>query len=139
MSRTITYQVETALAVAEFLEVLEASTLGQRRPVTDHARIEAMLQHANLVVTARNEQGLLLGIARCLTDYGYCTYLSDLAVRTDHQGQGIGRALIREVKLAAPLTKIILISAPAAVHFYPKIGMTHHPYAYTLSQLEELR
>jgi predicted N-acetyltransferase YhbS len=134
----ITYQAEENLSVQAFKEILEKSTLGQRRPIDDPDRLAAMLAHANLVITAR-DNGQLIGVARSLSDFGFCTYLSDLAVDSAYQKQGIGRELIRHTKLAAPLAKIILIAAPKAVDYYPKIGMQHHEHCFVLTEVEELR
>ena len=55
-----------------------------------------------------------------------------------YQKQGIGKELIRQTKLAAPQTKVILLAAPAAIDYYPKIGMTQHEQCYYLSQIEQL-
>ncbi|MDN3687813.1 GNAT family N-acetyltransferase [Cyclobacterium jeungdonense] len=127
----IKYQEENHLSVYEFKELLIASTLGERRPVTDINRLETMLQHANLILTAR-KHGRLVGVARSITDQAFCTYLSDLAVHQDYQKQGIGKTLILKTKAAYPLAKLILLSAPKAVGFYPKIGMSKHPHCYFL-------
>ncbi|HNU55887.1 MAG TPA: GNAT family N-acetyltransferase, partial [Flavobacteriales bacterium] len=69
----IEYRIEETLPVEEFREILVNSTLGERRPVDDHATLSKMIEHANLIVTAR-ENGLLVGVARSLTDFDYCTY-----------------------------------------------------------------
>lgn len=122
----ITYQREQKLTLEEFRDVLSASTLGDRRPINDEARLGAMLKNANLIVTARRG-GRLVGVARALTDYSFCTYLSDLAVSTDSQRQGIGKGMIEYLKTLTPNAKLILLSAPAAVDYYPKIGMERHP------------
>ena len=50
-----------------------------------------MLAHAGVIVTARTAGGLLVGVSRAVTDFSYCTYLSDLAVDVAYQGRGIGR------------------------------------------------
>lgn len=94
----LTYQVEKNLSVEEFTEVLVNSTLGERRPIDEPDRIAKMLEHGNLIVTARFN-GKLVGVARSLTDFLYCTYLSDLAVDDQFQKQGIGKELIRLTKL----------------------------------------
>ena len=127
----ICYQLEPGLAVEEFRNVLIRSTLGERRPVDDPARLKNMVAHANLIVTAR-DAGKLVGVSRALSDFAYCTYLSDLAVDIDYQRQGIGKELIRQTKLAAPEAKLILLSAPAAVDYYPKIGMQRHAHCFYL-------
>lgn len=87
----ITYQVENDLDPVEFRDVLIRSTLGERRPIEDAERISLMCKNANLIVTARGADGKLLGVSRALTDFVYCTYLSDLAVDVAYQKQGIGK------------------------------------------------
>ena len=127
----ISYQIEPNLSVEEFRNVLIRSTLGERRPVDEPARLKNMVAHAHLMVTAR-DSGKLVGVSRSLSDFAYCTYLSDLAVDIDYQRQGIGKELIRQTKLAAPEAKLILLSAPAAVEYYPKIGMQRHAHCFYL-------
>jgi predicted N-acetyltransferase YhbS len=134
----IIYAIEASLDPEEFIDVLKDSTLGKRRPVEEMNRIRTMCKNANLIVTAR-ENGRMVGIARALTDYGFCTYLSDLAVRESYQRQGIGKALIKKVAEAAPQATLILLSAPAAVDYYPKIGMTKHPAAFVLKDINDLK
>ena len=133
---TIIYKVESSLDPNEFIEVLIQSTLAERRPVDDFARIKEMCENANLIVTARDNRKLI-GVARSITDFAYCTYLSDLAVDKSYQKKGIGKRLIEETKKAAPKAVLILLSAPAAVDYYPKIGMTKHDYCFILRDLKE--
>lgn len=134
----IDYRIEHHISVAEFREVLVNSTLGARRPVDNEVTLSAMIAHANLIITARVE-GRLIGVARSLTDHVYCTYLSDLAVDERYQRKGIGKELIRRTKEATPTAKLILLSAPAAVNYYPGIGMTQWAQCYVLDHLDELK
>ncbi len=127
----ITYRNGNDLDLDAVLELYRASTLGERRPIEDRERMARMLRHANLVVTAW-DGGQLVGIARSMTDFSYATYLSDLAVRLSHQKQGIGRELIRQTQTLGGQAAVILLSAPKAVDYYPKIGFTHHPQAWLL-------
>ncbi|MBA4107154.1 MAG: GNAT family N-acetyltransferase [Pirellula sp.] len=123
----ITYQLEPTLTSAEFIDVLTRSTLSERRPVDRPDLIERMLANANVIVTARNQEGLLVGVSRAMTDFGYATYLSDLAVDEAFQRRGIGRELIKRTHVAAGLeTALILLAAPNARTYYPHIGMTPH-------------
>lgn len=123
----IFYQVEPSLSPAEFIDVLTRSTLAERRPVDRLDLIERMLEHANVIVTARKATGLLVGVSRAITDFGYATYLSDLAVDEAYQRRGIGRELIRRTHEAAGLeTALILLAAPKAREYYPHIGMQRH-------------
>jgi predicted N-acetyltransferase YhbS len=122
----IAYQLEPNLAADEFIDVLRRSTLAERRPVDQLETIRGMLAHADVIVTARAD-ALLVGVSRAITDFSYCTYLSDLAVDRAVQGQGIGRELIRRTHAAAGLgTTLILLAAPAARSYYPHIGMQPH-------------
>ena len=134
----VIYKVENNLDPYEFIEVLNKSTLGERRPVDDLTRIKKMCENANLIVTARLD-GKLVGVARSITDFSYCTYLSDLAVDQEHQKKGIGKRLIEETKKRAPQAKLILLSAPAAIDYYPKIGMKKHDYCFILDDISEMK
>ena len=122
----VAYSLEPHLQPDEFVDVLVRSTLGERRPVDRPDVIQAMLRHADIIATARVE-GLLVGVSRAITDFSYCTYLSDLAVDEAFQRRGIGRELIRRTHEAAGLnTSLILLSAPKAQTYYPHIGMQRH-------------
>jgi predicted N-acetyltransferase YhbS len=121
------YTIEPELTPNEFIDVLQRSTLAERRPVGDLATITGMLANADVIVAARTESGQLVGVSRAITDHHYCTYLSDLAVDRVCQRQGIGQELIRRTHEAAGLgTRLILLSAPTASSYYPHIGMRPH-------------
>ncbi len=128
------YESSQRINADEFIDVLKRSTLAERRPVNDRGRIEAMLKHANLLCTAWDGEKLV-GVARSVTDFEYCCYLSDLAVDEQYQRQGIGKELIRltQSRLSAK-AKIILLSAPKAEAYYPKIGFEPHRSAWVLSK-----
>jgi GNAT superfamily N-acetyltransferase len=124
----IVYAVETYpdLSVEAFIDVLRRSTLGERRPIDDPETIRGMLAHADIILTARVE-GRLIGVSRAVSDFSYCTYLSDLAVDEAYQRQGIGKELIRRTHEAAGRqTLLVLLAAPKARGYYPHIGMTGH-------------
>jgi predicted N-acetyltransferase YhbS len=134
----ITYRTGNDLDLDAVIELYRASTLGERRPVDDRERMATMLRHANLVVTAWDGE-LLVGLARSLSDFCYCTYLSDLAVRASHQRQGIGRELIRHTRAAGGQANVILLAAPKAVAYYPRLGFQAHPSAWMLGADDPLR
>lgn len=121
-----TYQQEQDLTPAEFLDVLRRSTLAERRPIGEPVIIEAMLKNADVIVTAR-VGNLLIGVSRAITDFAYCTYLSDLAVDEQYQRKGVGRELLRRTHEVAGLhTTLILLAAPKAQSYYPHVGMKRH-------------
>ena len=134
----IVYKKEDSITVDEFKSILQRSTLAERRPVNEPHRLAKMIEHGNLIVTARDGQKLI-GVARSLSDFLYCTYLSDLAVDSDYQHQGIGKELIRQTKLLAPEATLILLAAPKAVDYYPKIGMTKWDHAFMLKNIADLK
>ncbi|PWU10247.1 MAG: GNAT family N-acetyltransferase [Verrucomicrobia bacterium] len=138
MAQTISYRIGNDLDLDEVIELYRASTLGERRPVEDRERMQEMLRHANLVVSAW-EGNVLVGIARSLSDFAFATYLSDLAVRASHQRCGIGRELIRRTQQAAARAQIILLAAPKAVEYYPRIGFTAHHSAWVLAPADEVQ
>jgi len=127
----IEYRRGNAIDLDQALDLYRASTLGERRPLDDRPRMEAMIRNANLVITAWDGE-LLVGIARSISDFAYATYLSDLAVRASHQRRGIGRELIRRTQEAGGEARIVLLSAPKAESYYPRIGLEPHPSAWTL-------
>ena len=131
------YEIEPELTAAEFIDVLRRSTMAERRPMDDVARIARMLDGADLVATARDADGTLVGVSRAISDFAYCTYLSDLAVDVARQGQGIGRELIRVTHEHAGLaTRMILLAAPAAASYYPHIGMERHDSCWMIPPRE---
>lgn len=137
-SSSITYRTGNQLHLDQVLDLYRASTLGERRPVDDRDRMAAMLANANLVVTAW-ENDLLVGISRSVTDFVFACYLSDLAVRASHQRLGIGKELIRVTQRECPQAAIILLAAPKAVEYYPHIGFSQHPSAWTLMPGETIK
>jgi ribosomal protein S18 acetylase RimI-like enzyme len=123
----IRYATDPGLSPEEFAELLHRSTLAERRPVDKPEVLTGMVRNASLILTARTPDGLLVGVSRAMTDFVYCTYLSDLAVDVAFQHQGIGKELVRRTHEAAGLsTMLILLAAPKAREYYPKIGMEHH-------------
>ena len=131
--KDIVYKTHDAVTAEEFVSVLDRSTLGERRPTDDPECIRGMLEHADLLVTARVDDELV-GVARSVTDFHYCCYLSDLAVDRAFQRRGIGKRLIDLThEELGPRCALILLAAPGAVDYYPHVGFVHHPQAWILT------
>jgi GNAT superfamily N-acetyltransferase len=128
----IQYEHTRTISEADFVDLLKRSTLAERRPVDDPRCVKAMLDHANLLCTAWDREKLV-GLARSVTDFEYCCYLSDLAVDAAYQNKGVGRELIRltQSRLGRK-AKIILLAAPKAEAYYPRIGFDAPRSAWTL-------
>ena len=123
----IRYAVDVSVTADQFIDLLERSGLAARRPVHDRVCIEGMVAHADVTATAWHED-LLVGVARSVTDYSYCCYVSDLAVDRAFQRNGIGRRLLDLTQeQVGPLCKLLLFSAPAAHSYYPHIGFYNNP------------
>lgn len=128
----IEYKISSKITVEQFADVLRRSTLAERRPVDDQAALGQMLANANMLCTAWDGVKLI-GIARSVTDFAYCCYLSDLAVDEAYQHRGIGRELIRITQSQlGEKASLILLSAPKAEAYYPKIGFEAHKSAWIL-------
>lgn len=119
----IDYRLGNDLDLDTVIDVYRDSTLGARRPVDDRACMRQMLEKANIVVSAWHGDEMV-GISRSLSDFCYCTYLSDLAVRLAYQKQGIGVELMRRTRAEGGNATVLLFAAPAAVEYYPKVGFS---------------
>lgn len=107
-----------------------------QRPVNDFYRLRQMLDKADIVVSAFSEERLV-GMARAITDFSYCCYLSDLAVAADFQRQGIGKKLIELVRQRiGPQCSLLLLSAPKAMSYYPLVGFEQVTNAWIIKRLE---
>lgn len=128
----ITYKINEPISTDDFIDILTHSTLGERRPIDDIGRLSDMLANADVLVLAFDGEKIV-GLARSLTDFSYCCYLSDLAVDVAYQHRGIGKTLIEKTKESLKDGyKIILLSAPKATEYYFKIGYKQHPSAWVL-------
>ncbi|CAN5725074.1 GNAT family N-acetyltransferase [soil metagenome] len=129
---SIRYHTELRITPQQLAEVFDRS--GINRPSTDLARMEQMLAHADLLVTAWDGEELI-AVARALTDFCYCCYLSDLAVDRAYQQHGIGRKLLQTVqdKIGAQ-TALLLLAAPSAMAYYPKVGFTAADNAWIIQR-----
>ena len=117
----ITYRWDINPDTDAVIAVYDSS--GINRPTHNKERIAKMYANADVIVTAW-QNNLLVGVARSLTDFCYCCYLSDLAVRNDFQNAGIGKKLVELTKnIIGDECMLLLVAAPSAVNYYPKIGM----------------
>ncbi len=139
MTEAITYALERELDLDQVISLYRASTLAQRRPVDDRDCMAQMMAAADLIVTAWVGDSLV-GIARTLTDTCYVAYMADLAVDQAYQRRGIGRELIRRTRAQlGPQAYLVLLAAPAAEEYYPRVGFQHHPQAWVLYPGQDLQ
>jgi GNAT superfamily N-acetyltransferase len=116
----ITYRLGQEITAAQLIDLFRSS--GIKRPLDQPERISNMIKHCDILYTAWDNDKLV-GVARAISDFSYCCYLSDLAVAKPHQQQGIGEALIQHVRdHLGDEVSLILLSAPYAMDYYPKVG-----------------
>lgn len=128
----IDFKVNHPVTTDQFIDLLESSTLGERRPIQDRSCMEGMVANANLMISAW-DGSLLVGVARSVTDFHYACYLSDLAIHQDYQKSGIGKRLqaMTQLQLGARC-KVILLAAPAASSYYGQLGYAHNDRCWLL-------
>lgn len=128
----IVYRDDAKISVEEAIDLYKRSLLSERRPIERPDIFKGMLDNSNLIITAWYDQQLI-GIARSLTDFTYVAYLADLAVDAEYQRQGIGKQLIDESRRRlGHECMIVLLAAPKANEYYPKVGFKHNPRAWVL-------
>jgi GNAT superfamily N-acetyltransferase len=119
---SITYRLDLAPDLDALIALYAQA--GLSRPLTDRPRMAELHAHTSLWTTAWDEAGQLVGVARSLTDFRWCCYLSDLAVHADYQRQGIGRQLVARTRQhLGPECMVLLLSVLTALDYYPRIGM----------------
>ena len=110
----IQYFANREITAEQAIALYRKTSLGERRPIDSPETFEQMLKHANLIVTAWDENRL---------------------VDESYQKQGIGKQLIKETQAnIGPKCKIVLIAAPKATGYYGPIGFEKHPSAWTLGK-----
>ncbi|MFJ3046623.1 GNAT family N-acetyltransferase [Herbaspirillum chlorophenolicum] len=135
----IEYKTDIALTVEQFVDVLARTSMGPRRPLDDLECMKGMVENANLVATAWDGE-LLVGVARCVTDFTYACYMSELAVDESYQRRGIGKELIRHTRnRLGPHCRLRLLAAPDAADYYGYIGFAHSPRCWELTPGNEIK
>ena len=133
---SIVYAQEQSLSVADYVAVLSETIMRAKRPLTNTQRIGEMLAGANFIVTAR-EDGVILGLARCITDYAWIAYCAELAVKESAQGRGVGAGIMDKIhELLGPKIGLVLISEPNAIGFYERIGLERQDSAFFRTRLD---
>lgn len=96
MKQKIAYKINEILPIKNIIKLYDSS--GIFRPIIDKERNSNMFKNSNSIVSAWKNEALV-GIARALTDFSYCCFLSVLAVDKKYQLKGIGKHLIEKGKI----------------------------------------
>ncbi len=128
----ITYKTDVTPSTEAIIDVYDSS--GINRPTHDPERITRMYAGSNLIITAWDGD-VLVGVARSVTDHCYCCYLSDLAISQNYQHAGIGKQLVALTKeTLGEECMLLLLAAPSAMEYYPKIGMDKLDNAFMIKR-----
>ncbi len=131
---SIIYSTEKRPTAEQVIELY--NNAGLDRPTNDRDRIQKMVDNSNLIVTAWDND-LLVGISRAITDWAWCCYLSDLAVRDGYKKAGIGRRLIQLTKeKVGDQSMVLLLSVPTAMEYYPKVGFVKQESSFIMYRAE---
>ena len=122
----ITVQSER-LTPEQYIDFLKRTDLGSQYPKERFdERIPRLLENVSISLTARNDDGRIVGVLLGLTDFAYWLYVTDLGVDRDYERQGIGRSLMQKALELAGGEKdiaVYLIANEHAIPFYEKLGM----------------
>src|SRR5437867_12620500 len=130
MSPQISYKFDIVPTAEQVIELYNDA--GLPRPTHDRQRIMTMFENSDLIVTAWH-RSKLVGVSRTITDWVWCSYLADLAVRPDYKRSGIGKKLIElaREKIGAQ-SMLLLLSVPTALDYYPKVRSVRENRAFIL-------
>jgi len=130
----ITYKDSICPTAEQIIELYGNS--GLRRPIDDKERIGKIYDNSNLIVTAWDGE-LLVGVARSITDWYWSCYLADLAIRHEYKKTGIGKQLIALTReKIGSQSMLLLLSAPTAIEYYPKVGFTKQESSFIINREE---
>ena len=118
---------EERLSPEEYIEFLKRTDLGLQYPRERfEERIKKLVRNASISLTARNDEGVLVGVLFGLTDFCYWLYVTDLGVARGYERNGIGRTLMKKAHELAGGEKdiaVYLVANEDAIPFYEKLGM----------------
>ncbi|MDJ0705311.1 MAG: GNAT family N-acetyltransferase [Leptolyngbyaceae cyanobacterium MO_188.B28] len=122
----VDYCENETLSFEEYYNFLTRSDLGSLYPKERfEERITKLLTTRSISITARNNDGKLIGIAFGVTDFAYYLFLTDLGVDRSYINQGIGGELLARLQEAAggedDIT-VVTIANENATGFYEKCG-----------------
>jgi GNAT superfamily N-acetyltransferase len=90
-------------------------------------RMRRSLAHCDIVVSARNGGGELIGLGRALSDFAIDTKILDLVIVPEYQRQGLGLAMMKKIAAAAKGTSIYFETERKNFAFAAKCGYSKRP------------
>ena len=116
------------LTPEDYISFLARTDLGAQYPKERfEERIAKLVRNASISLTARTDEGELIGVCFGITDFAYWLFITDLGIDRRYVRQGIGKQLMqRALDLAGGKKDIIMYTCANenAIQFYQKQGMT---------------
>ncbi len=130
----IDYQENENLSFEEYYDFLKRSDLGSQYPKERfEERVRKLLTTRSVAVTARNDEGKLIGVAFGITDFVYFLFVTDLGVDRSYAKRGIGSELlvrIREMVGGEDDITVVTVAHETAMGFYEKCGYISEDYLF---------
>ena len=121
----IGYKKKDAVSFEEIFPLYEA--VGWTNYTTNPTMLKNALEHSLFLISARDEEGKLIGFLRAVGDGYSIVYIQDIIVLPEYHRQGIGTQLLRQtMKHFKEVYQLILTtdSELKTVAFYEANGFT---------------
>ena len=121
----IGYKTNDAISFEEIFPIYEA--VGWTNYTTNPTMLKNALEHSLFLISARDENGKLVGFLRAVGDGYSILYIQDIIVLPEYQRQGIGTQLLRQtLEHFKEVYQIILTtdSELKTIAFYEANGFT---------------
>ncbi|MEG0775400.1 GNAT family N-acetyltransferase [Clostridium sp.] len=99
---------------------------GWRDKTEDINRLQLMVQNSQIVITAWDDE-LMVGFARCTTDYVFNGQINNVVVDALYRGKGVGKALINNILDSNQQVTYILRGDIENEGFYKELGFEDSP------------
>ena len=129
----IEYNQEKKVAI-ERLKIM-FNEVGWNDKSGDVTRLEAMVRNSQIVVTAWDGD-LMVGFARCVTDYVFNGLINNVVVDLKYRGQGIGKELLTRIVNCDNQVTYVLRGDPENQGFYKSLGFKQTELCFVFPRSE---